>query len=393
MAPLLPPLRLTGATILRDGEMQRRSVCIAGGLIDRGPFPEVDLTGYLILPGIIDLHGDGFERHVAPRPGAPFPLDSALAATDREAAAHGVTTAWLAQGWSWEGGARGPEGAEALLAALDGYRDRALTDLRVQLRAENHLVEAGPRLIETVRRHRVDLVIFNDHLEEAQEMRRLRPAAFAHWAWRNGRTPEAMAAAVEAAAARAREVPRHLCRLADAFDEMGVLYGSHDDPDGETRERYGMIGARIAEFPTTRRAAAAANAMGSPVLMGAPNVVRGRSQAGNVAARDLIAAGLCDVLVSDYHIPALAMAAWALVDAGLCDLPRAWGMISASPAEVMRMADRGRIAPGLRADLTVVNVATRSVEATVCGGRLSFLAGEAARRFVAQTVAMRMAAE
>jgi alpha-D-ribose 1-methylphosphonate 5-triphosphate diphosphatase len=389
----LPPLRLTGADVLRDGEMQRRSVGLAEGRFARGPFAEVDLTGYLILPGIVDLHGDGFEHHLFPRPGVDFPLAAGLASADREAAAHGVTTAFLAQGWSWEGGHRGPDGAEAFLTALAAYRPRALTDLRVQLRAEVHLVEAGARLIAAVARHRVGYVVFNDHLEEAQDMARARPPAFAHWAMKTGQTPEALAAAVAAAGTRAREVPRHLCRLADAFDEMGVLYGSHDDPDGETRERYSMIGARIAEFPTTRRAAAAAHAMGSPVIMGAPNVVRGGSTKTNVAAADLIAEGLCDALVSDYHLPALALAAWKLVDGGLCTLPRAWAMISTRPAEILRLADRGRIAPGLRADLTVVNAETRLVEATIAGGRLSFLAGEAARRFLAQPLAMRMAAE
>ena len=74
----LPPLRLAGATVLRDGTMQDRTVAIAGGRIDAGPFPAVDLTGYYILPGIIDLHGDAFERHIAPRPNAPFPLDMGL---------------------------------------------------------------------------------------------------------------------------------------------------------------------------------------------------------------------------------------------------------------------------------------------------------------------------
>lgn len=393
MPQLLPPLRLTGAEILRDGEMQRRSVAVSEGRITRGPLPEVDLTGYLILPGIIDLHGDGFERHISPRPGAGFPLVSGLLGADRDCAANGVTTAYLAQGWSWEGGARSPDGAEAMMTALAAYRPSALTDLRLQLRAEVHLVDAGPRLIAAVARHRVGYVVFNDHLEQAQDMRRLRPADFAHWARRNERTPEDMLAAIEAAGARSREVPRHLCRLADAFDEMGVLYGSHDDPDGETRERYSMIGARIAEFPTTRRAAAAARAMMSPVLLGAPNVVRGGSQAGNVSATDLIAEGLCDALVSDYHIPALAMAAWTLVDRGLADLPRAWGMISTRPAEVLRLVDRGRIEPGLRADLAVVNARTRVVEATIAGGRLSYLAGEAALRFMAQPNALRMAAE
>jgi alpha-D-ribose 1-methylphosphonate 5-triphosphate diphosphatase len=393
MPPALPPLRLTGADVLRDGALQRRSVSLAEGRITRGPLPEVDLTGYLILPGIVDLHGDGFERHVAPRPGTAFPLAMGLAATDREAAAHGVTTAYLAQGWSWEGGARGPDGAEALLAALAAYRAQALTDLRVQIRAEVHMVETGPRLIAAVARHRVGYVVFNDHLEEAREARLAAPAQFALWARNAGQSVEAMAVAVEAAAARAREVPRHLCRLADAFDEMGVLFGSHDDPDGETRERYSMIGARIAEFPTSRRAAAAARAMMSPVIMGAPNVVRGGSQSGNVAAADLIAEGLCDALVSDYHVPALAAAAWVLVDRGLLDLPRAWAMISSRPAEILRLADRGRLEPGLRADLTVVNAETRAVEATIAGGRLSYLAGEAARRFLAQPQALRMAAE
>lgn len=389
----LPPLRMVGADVLRDGELQRRSVSIAEGRIARGPLPEVDLNGYLILPGIIDLHGDGFERHIHPRPGAGFPLAAGLASADREAAAHGVTTSYLAQGWSWEGGHRSPDGAEAVMAALAAYRARALTDLRIQLRAEVHLVDAGARLIAAVARHRVGYVVFNDHLDEAQEMRRARSADFGIWARKIGQTVEALGAAVDAAARRARDVPRHLCRLADAFDEMGVLYGSHDDPDGETRERYSMIGARIAEFPTTRRAAAAARAMMSPVIMGAPNVVRGGSTKANVAACDLIAEGLCDALVSDYHIPALPLAAWSLVDRGLLALPQAWGLISTRPAEILRLADRGRLDPGLRADLAVVNAETRAVEATVVAGRLAFLSGEAGRRFMAVPQALRIAAE
>ena len=107
MSTRLPPLRLTGAEILRDGEMQRRSIALVDGRITRGPLPEVDMRGYLILPGIIDLHGDSFERHVAPRIPAPFPIRTGLSSVDREAAAHGVTTAFLAQGWSWKAVAAG----------------------------------------------------------------------------------------------------------------------------------------------------------------------------------------------------------------------------------------------------------------------------------------------
>jgi len=73
-------MRLTGAQILRDGALQHRSIGLADGLITRGALPEVDLSGYLILPGIIDLHGDGFERHILPHPSglSRWPLGSPL---------------------------------------------------------------------------------------------------------------------------------------------------------------------------------------------------------------------------------------------------------------------------------------------------------------------------
>lgn len=392
--PMLPPLRLTGATVLRDGALQARSVSLAEGRITRGPLPEVDMSGYLVLPGIIDLHGDSFERHIAPRPTAPFPILSGLQSTDRDAAAHGVTTAWLAQCWSWEGGLRGPDFAESLLIALDSYRDDALIDLRVQIRLETHMLDSRDRLIAAIARHGVDYVIFNNHLPEALQMARVAPHRLAIWAEREGQPPHVFLAKLEAAQARDREVPRHLCRLAEAFDRMGVTYGSHDDPDAETRDRYRLIGARIAEFPTHVTAAAVAKATDSPVIMGAPNVVRGGSQAGNIAARHLIERGLCDVLVSDYHYPCLSAAAWRLVDDGLLDLPRAWAMISSNPAAVMGLHDRGRLDPGCRADLLIVNAKTRTIEATISGGRLAWLAGEAGARLIGSAqVQRRMAAE
>jgi alpha-D-ribose 1-methylphosphonate 5-triphosphate diphosphatase len=190
MPRMTPPLRLTNAQILRDGVLQQKSISLADGLITRGPLPEVDLSGYLILPGIVDLHGDGFERHMAPRPSAPFPLAAGFASFDREAAAHGVTTAFLAQGWSWEGGHRGPDHAEEVMAALDLYRPHALTDLRLQIRAETHLVDETARLIDAVKRHQIDFVVFNDHLAEALHMARLAPTDFAAWARKIGKTAE-----------------------------------------------------------------------------------------------------------------------------------------------------------------------------------------------------------
>lgn len=393
MSVPLPPVRFTGAQILRDGVLQRRSLAVAEGRITRGPLPEVDMRGYYLLPGIVDLHGDAFERHIAPRPSAPFDLAVGLASVEREAAANGVTTAWMAQSWSWDGGLRGPDFAERLLAALTGARARMATDLRVQIRCETHLVDTADRLLAAVRRHGVDYVVFNDHLEEAVELARTRPEELAIWARRAGRSLEDHVALVERTRARAREVPRHLCRLAEAFDTLGVMYGSHDDPDGETRERYSMIGARIAEFPTARPAAAAAKAMNDPVLMGAPNIVRGGSQSGNVSALSLVEQGLCDALVSDYYYPALAAAAWHLVDAGLRSLPEAWAMISTTPAEILGLCDRGALDHGRRADVVAVNAETRAIEMTIAGGALTYLSAGAAHRFASASTGMSIAAE
>ena len=375
-------LRLTGAQVLRDGEMQARSVVMQDGRIAKGPLPEVDLTGFLILPGIVDLHGDAFERHIAPRPSAPFPIATGLAGTDRDAAANGVTTAYLAQSWSWEGGPRGPDYALDILAGLDAYRHRALIDLRAQIRCETHTVDTKDRLLAAVRKHRIGYVVFNNHLDEAVMLAEKRPHDITVWARKAGRTPEDHMALVHATLAQKSQVPRYLCRLAEEFDRLGVVYGSHDDPDANTREHFSMIGAKICEFPTSMAAAEAARAVGDPVLMGALNVVRGGSQSGNVSAQHLIRNGRCDALVSDYYYPALAQAAFRLVDDGVMTLPRAWDLISKNPAEILRLPDRGRIDYGRRADLTVIHAETRTVEATFSAGRLAYLGGEAAARFL-----------
>ena len=244
-----------------------------------------------------------------------------------------------------------------------------------------------------MRRYGIDYVVFNNHLDEAAQMMEGGREDLLIAARKAGRSPQDHMKILQDAKRQAREVPRYLCRLAEQFDGMGVTYGSHDDPDGETRETFSMIGAKICEFPTARSAAALARAVGDPILMGAPNVVRGGSQSGNIAAVELIRAGLCDALVSDYYYPALHQAAFALADSGLLPLPAAWDMISARPAEILRLPDRGRLQPGLRADMVVINQQTRAIEATISGGRITHLAGEAAHRFTALPQRPAMAAE
>lgn len=380
--PLLPALRLTGARTLLEGALHDAPVTLDQGLIADGPAREVDLSGFLLLPGIIDLHGDGFERHLSPRPTAPFEKTRALRSVAAELAANGITTAWLAQSWSWEGGFRSAEATEALLTALQQARGGLLPDVRVQIRLETHLPGDHARVLAMVEQFGVDYVVFNNHLPEALDMAQRQPERFSAWAAQHGRSPQWLLSIVEGANRLAPAVPQALAMLAADLVARGVRLGSHDDGDAATRGFFRSIGAPVCEFPTAVAAAQAAQAAGEPVLMGAPNVVRGGSQSGNIAAEDLVAAGLCDALVSDYYYPALSQAAWALAARGTLPLAQAWEMISTNPARLMGLEDRGRLKSGQRADLVVMNPETHVIEATVSGGRLAQAQGEVARRLV-----------
>lgn len=378
------PLRLVGALCLLDSSLEDCDLQISGREFTStaAGAQELDLSGYWVLPGIVDLHGDGFERHIRPRPSAPFEKRAALQAADIELAAHGVTTAWFAQSWSWEGGSRSPDEAVELLAARRQIAHRLKTDIRIQLRFETHMPRDHAALMAVVRDYHLDYIVFNNHLPEALELADGKPARFAAWAAQNGHLPEDLLAIVRGAKDADPEIPAFLAGLAKDLRAAGVTLGSHDDPDAATRAFYRGLGASVCEFPTSIEAAQSAREAAEPILMGAPNIVRGGSQSGNIAAMELVEEGLCDALISDYYIPALTQAAWAIADARALSFAHAWEMISTRPAEILSLSDRGRLVAGQRADLVVMNPNTRQIEATIANGALAFATGQVARRML-----------
>lgn len=382
---VLPPMRFTGADVLRDGALTRGSLVVRDGRIAEGAAPSVDLSGYVILPGIVDLNMGALSRA-----GALTPM-AALAAADREAAAHGITTGWIAQGWSWKGGADRPEAAMDVMAALAVARLR--TDLRLQLRVETHMPETREALIAAVTAHEVDQVIFTDTLPEAIQLSHRAAHKLVAWAEAEGWAPEEFVRRLRMAKDAGPDVPRHLLALAEAFDRLGVIYGSHDDPDGETRERMGALGARLAEFPLRAGAAAVARCNRNPIVFCAADILRTGPRPGGVSTMALVTKGMGDALASRDHPATLIEAVHALVDSGTRGFAEAWAMISTNPARIMRLADRGRIDMGLRADLTVLNAETRTVEGTICGGRVAYLSGDLALRLVSARSGLALAAE
>ena len=377
-------LRLTGAEVLRPEGLSDAPLCFADGRIvdDDAGLREVDLSGYMVLPGIVDAHGDGFERHLAPRRGAMKDIDQGLIAAEAEIAANGITTAVLAQFYSWEGGMRGPEFAERVFAGLAKVAPAVVSDLRPQLRFETPMLEDYAAVQEMIARHGIGYVVFNDHLPHETLAAGKRPKRLTGQALRIGRNPEKHLDFMQALHARMGEVPEALDGLCGALAVAGVRMGSHDDRSAGERAAWRGRGVGIAEFPEAAEAVEAAHLAGDAVIMGAPNVVRGGSHNGNVSAAEMAMMGYVDALASDYHYPSLRRAAFLLADGGVCDLATAWALISAGPAAVLGLEDRGELAPGKRADLVILERATRRVCGTLSAGRVSYMSGEVAARLV-----------
>lgn len=371
-------------TVLRPAGPDGDPLHVAGGLIaDTANGRSVDLTGWTLCPGIVDAHGDGFERHVAVRRGALTAMDHGLIATEAELAANGITTAYLAQFFSWEGGLRSPDFAARVIAAWKIAAPQVATDLRLQLRLETHMIDEYPQAEALIDDAGIDYVVFNDHLPHDRLAAGRTPPRLTGQALKAGRNPDAHLAYLRKLHNRRDDVPEALAALADRLIARGVRIGSHDDRTAQARQRARDIGASVAEFPETQDAAAAARRGGDGIVLGGPNVVRGASHAGNISARTLVAEGLCDALASDYHYPSPRHAALTLAREGICDLANAWRLVSDGPAKVLGLNDRGRLETGLRADLVILDPETGRVGATLAAGRITYLATPLAERFLA----------
>ena len=154
---------------------------------------------------------------------------------------------------------------------------------------------------------------------------------------------------------RRARVADDIATVAFLARDRGAPMLSHDDSQSETRDFYRAHGSRIAEFPMHERVFASARAAGDWIVLGAPNAMRGGSHLGSPSAADMIARGLCDILASDYFYPAMLGAVVRLLADGVADLPVLWRLVAANPAAAMGLSDRGRIAPGMRADLVLLD--------------------------------------
>lgn len=320
---------------------------------------DADLDGDYLLPGLVELHTDNFERHLMPRPKVRWPELPALIAHDAEVAAAGITTVYdaLGVGEMDSGGMRG-ENMEPVIrmlehAVAEGFlRADHRLHVRCELPADNLLP-----LFEPFRGHRlVGLISLMDHTPGQRQWEDINFAR-TYYCGKKGWSEETFQRAIlQARECQEKNVIPHRRHFVDYARQSGIPLASHDDTRVEHVDEGHREGVTISEFPTRVEAARAARERGMATVMGAPNVVRGGSHSGNVAAAELARLGLLDALSSDYVPASLMLAAFRLTREAGFSVPQAVAVVSRNPARSLGLHDRGEIAPGLRADLVQVRV-------------------------------------
>jgi alpha-D-ribose 1-methylphosphonate 5-triphosphate diphosphatase len=353
------------AQLVLPHEVVLGSVSVHNGLIssvDQGPATHAEgwnLQGDYLIPGFVEMHTDNFERHLMPRPKVQWAEMPALLAHDAEVAAAGITTVFDALGVgdadpdSLRGSTWNP-----VIETLDTCAREGL------LRADHHLHVRcelpAPNTIELFApfhdHPRLSLISLMDHTPGQRQWENIEVARV-YYTGKKGWSNEKFERQVELAGElQARYAAPHRAYFVNYCQTHRIALASHDDTTVAHVKQAHAEGASMSEFPTTLLAAKTAHELGLLNVMGGPNVVRGGSHSGNVAAADLARHGLLDILSSDYVPGSLLSAAMRLVDDEILSLPQAIATVSHNPAKATGLNDRGQIAVGLRADLIQVRV-------------------------------------
>ncbi len=363
--PSAAPITFTNARLVLADEVVRGSVQCQSGLItamdlgDSMVAGAIDLQGDFLMPGMVEVHTDNFERHLMPRPKVRWDDAPALLAHDAEIAAAGITTVLdaLGVGESDPESVRGSEW-DTVLDCLADFSQRGvlraehLLHVRCELPAPNTLELFTPFIGNPM----VRMLSLMDHTPGQRQWENIEHA----WIYFTGKKGWSQAKFEERVAQskehQARYAQPHRAYFTAYCKQHGIALASHDDTTVAHVEEAFAEGATVSEFPTTVAAAQAARARNMATIMGGPNVVRGGSHSGNVSAIELARMGLVDILSSDYVPGSLLSAMVRLTETAGLTLPQAVALVSHNPARSIGLHDRGAIALGLRADLVQVRM-------------------------------------
>lgn len=355
------PLVLANARLILRDEVVHGAIRLKEGLIDdismgKGvPSGATDVEGDFVAPGLIELHTDNLERHLTPRPKVDWPHRAAIIAHDRELAGTGITTVFDAirvGSIVSDSSRRYRKYARAMTDEVAAMRDAGALRIshHVHLRAEICSETLATELAEFGPQDRVGIVSMMDHTPGQRQFSDLGKYKD-YVCGKHGLDPDNFEHYVAFLSGLQQQYgARHEAAVVAAAARYGATLASHDDttPDQVTSSH--AHGVTLAEFPTTLEAAETCRTFGIATMMGAPNLIRGASHSGNVAALDLARSDRLDILSSDY-VPAALLIAALQLGTLWDDLPRGIATVTRTPAQAVGLNDRGALEIGLRADI------------------------------------------
>jgi len=318
----------------------------------------LNAEGGWLLPGLIELHTDNLDKFFTPRPKVDWPAHSAMSSHDALMVASGITTVLdaVAVGDVRDGGHR-LENLQKMIDAVVNSQKAGLNraEHRLHLRCELPYESTLPLFEKLMDTEVLSLVSLMDHSPGQRQFATPQKYREYYQGKYNLNDDQMEVFQAEQIENSRRWAQPNRQAIAAHCRRLEIALASHDDATTAHVEESLALGSVIAEFPTTEEAARASHALGLQVLMGAPNIVRGGSHSGNVAAHHLASLGILDILSSDYYPASLLDAVFRIAqdEGNAFTLPQAVGLVTRNPAKALRLDDRGVIAEGKRADLVL----------------------------------------
>lgn len=356
---------ITNVNLVLENEVVRGSVELRDGVIANMSDSTSQLPGAFdgengfLMPGLIELHTDNLEKYFTPRPKVNWPPLSAMSAHDTQLIGSGITTVLDAVALGDYRDGNRQENLDQFINTVAESQKRGLTraEHRIHLRCEvPHSTTVG--LFERyVNMPEVQLVSVMDHAPGQRQFVNIDKYRTYYQGKYNMTDTEMAVYEKDQVAQSERWSKQNRDEITRQCRELNIPTASHDDATNAHVTESKELGMVIAEFPTTVEAAKRSHELGLKVMMGAPNVIRGGSHSGNVAAHELASLGVLDILSSDYYPVSLLDAVFTLVndERNNLDVAQAVQLATLNPAQALGLHDRGVIAEGKRADLVLAH--------------------------------------
>lgn len=346
--------------VLIDGKFQGADIVIQGKVITsvnayKSIDVAIDLGDRRVVPGFVDLHSDAIEKEIEPRPGARFPVKMAVVELDKKLSMAGITTMYHAIGFNDEELQKGrgtTQSKELIEEIYEANKSHLGVDNFIHVRFEITSTSSIDTIKQLINEKKVNMLSIMDHSPGQGQFKTME-------SWKKYHLKSYEINEDEVEAYIKSKVSKDTVGVVEDLVKFGLdnnlPISSHDDDCEEKLNTLNKLGITFSEFPLSIEAAKYAKTVNISTGMGAPNVVRGGSQSGNIAARELVKEGVCDYLCSDYHPTSMLLSPYRLKEDVELSLEDGFAMISTTPARLAGLNDRGEIIEGKVADIVIID--------------------------------------